>query len=636
MKLISCPHCGNDAAEGTIKKTGRCNNCYSLASINNMLNHDLLHKKNGVKWKVELILDFGKFLEKSSYSYVFIYRALVDFQKIVNQLANRKDYFIDESWLDKKFKEISAYKSKNGLDSIKVFLYSEKLINFDINNSPWASKTLDKWFYYNEDILDYYFDSERCSDCGNETLINQSSSFCGNCLGRRSLKNLTSISNMEKVFKSKEARTIFLDFVDFLLKSQLTFVRIREISEVLLHVFKLKEEPLSKSLNGKIVSLQGDHLQELFNIKWMERAFESYTKFSFSKLKLKLLKASYGHYCAFLIHRSIIPHNTILPALNIKNGVISLSKKKKEERKVIEEKIDMYPNGFHKLLKYYLEIEAKKIFVLEKKNAVKTLKWQSVSQIFRSFFRCLDWLISKFKVEDWNGITDDYINSYLLTYKKQQYRDIEKRKLYNLLEFGKKNKLMFANPIAPFKARDYNIVENPFTPSDHIKLNQQIKLAASINPTDALLVSLCYFHVLTSKEIQNIEISNINIKKQAIFIPKRSPVYLDNFEMNLLTNHLKLSADLREHHKISFLFFSLRNSNPIKVTTNWILKHTKKLSGYSPKIIRRVALQHYGEMHGTEFLHDCFGLSLTHSSRFGNLDDWIIEDIIAAEIESES
>lgn len=138
--------------------------------------------------------------------------------------------------------------------------------------------------------------------------------------------------------------------------------------------------------------------------------------------------------------------------------------------------------------------------------------------------------------------------------------------------------------------------------------------------------------MLTTKQIQNIKLSDIDAERKAIFIEGRPPAYLDDFELGVLKNHLKLAHNEYENLQIYYLFFNIRHSIPVQVSRKWILSNAKKITGYSPKYLRRAGLQICAEMFGPEYLHDCFGLSLTHSARFGNPDDWIIEDIINDEM----
>src|SRR5699024_12762519 len=99
------------------------------------------------------------------------------------------------------------------------------------------------------------------------------------------------------------------------------------------------------------------------------------------------------------------------------------------------------------------------------------MKWKSVSTLFESFVRFIDWLKSTYDIEDWMGISEEIIHSYLLIIENQQNRDIEKGRLFNLFEFGRKKNLLVANAIRPFKAHSYEIIKDNFTLEDQALLN---------------------------------------------------------------------------------------------------------------------------------------------------------------------
>lgn len=628
MIKIKCPVCKNLASVKTIEKNKRCNNCNAQAALSKMAEHEFLLNKYNSTEVSSLIKEFDVFLKRAPYSYVFKYRTMVDFQKIIQLISKDFEKKTEESKLREMLLEVSAYKLPKILEIIKIFLFAKKMLQFNINNSPWSHRILENWYYYKEDILDYYFEKTRCRDCGKK-LPSLISSFCETCLGRRSLREGTTQSNLEKLFETKIASDFFLEFVNFLSKSHLEFKTINDISRLLIHIFKLIEKQRLLIFEKKLFSLVGQPVNGVVSTQWLETAFSSYSELSLAYTKLVSLQGSYGHFCAFLYDQNLISTKMILPTLKVNNGLVTFEKQEKNERKKIEEKILKCPIGFQKLLFYYLEIKAQKIHVLEKKNAVKTLKWSSTVTLFGRFFHCINWAQENYSVESWNEVTQDIMNTYLLKFEKIQYREIEKRALFNLLEFGKKNKFLFVNPILPFTARSHDINEKPFLQKDHVLLQRAIEIASINNATDSLIVSLCYFHVLTPKQIRNIEISDISVERKAIVIPNRPPVYLDDFEVELLINHLKITDDMRSNFNISYLFFNIIRSMPVQVSSVWLLKHTKKVCNHTPHTIRRAALQYCAEMFGPEFLHDCLGLSLTHAARFGDMDDWVIEETIS-------
>src|SRR5699024_4365401 len=335
--------------------------------------------------------EFNDFIESSKYSKVFKYRIVLDFQKIIDSVSDKQDICILESWLIDIYYELSAYKSPKFLDIIKVFLFNKRLISFDVNNYPWSVKILDNWYYYNDDILNYYFDSRRCHDCG-VSIKKISHNYCSTCTARRSLKKLCAKSNLEKTFKKVETEMFFLEFVNFMLKSQLQFNTVHAVSKLLVHAFLLIEKKINVQRDKKVISFKDNTYWGGINKRWICSTFESYSSLPLTQKDLTTLPAAYGHFVAFVKSKYIISSEEVLPYLKIENKQIVMVASEKNYRGNIEERIYSRPRGYRKLLIDYLEMKSKKIYVLEKKNAVKTLKWKSVSTLFESFFRFIDWL----------------------------------------------------------------------------------------------------------------------------------------------------------------------------------------------------------------------------------------------------
>lgn len=91
MKYVECPLCGGNVSEKTIIRTGRCNNCYAEERLLNLLDRDSLVMRHRVEWKVNLIILFNNFIESSSFSRIFKYRIVVDFQKVIKRLNDTFD-----------------------------------------------------------------------------------------------------------------------------------------------------------------------------------------------------------------------------------------------------------------------------------------------------------------------------------------------------------------------------------------------------------------------------------------------------------------------------------------------------------------------------------------------------------------
>lgn len=207
-----------------------------------------------------------------------------------------------------------------------------------------------------------------------------------------------------------------------------------------------------------------------------------------------------------------------------------------------------------------------------------------------------------------------------------------KNNFFNLFQFAKNNKYIFENPVPKFKARSYVVANQEFKLKEHKGLISKIIEYSKIDPTTALLISLCYFHALSSKQISSIKISSINFEKCLIEFNGRPNVYLDELEMKLLSNHITLSESKRVVHDAEYLFFSNSAVFPFQVSKRYILNKIKKSCGFNPKQLRRTGIQYCAAMFGSEFLRDIFGLSLTHLQRFGEVGDQLIEKIISEEL----
>src|SRR5699024_8614980 len=240
-----------------IIRTGRCNNCYAEERLLNLLDRDSLVMRHRVEWKVNLIILFNSFIESSSFSRIFKYRIVVDFQKVIKRLNDTFDSRLSESWLNDVYYDLSAYRSPKYLDIIRIFFFSRILIVFDVNIYPWSVTTLVNCYYYIEDILNYYFVIRSCHD-GGVFKDNELLNFFETCTDRRSLKRLCSKSDLKKTFESDEIKNLFLDFVNFMLKSQLKFRTVHDVSKLLVHVFILMEELLNSTERNKIISFSGN------------------------------------------------------------------------------------------------------------------------------------------------------------------------------------------------------------------------------------------------------------------------------------------------------------------------------------------------------------------------------------------
>lgn len=624
MKYTNCPLCERNVSINTFERNGKCNDCTSKELIEDLLQ---LAKSNEVfiqEWKNEYIYGYGCFISKSKFGNVWKYRALIDFKKI---LHSQNENIFSEKIVEDTYYKISRYKSPKTIETIIIFLFSSDCLMLDKSLFPWAKTNLKSSYYYLPTILEYYFDNNRCADCGKD-IGKQTHRYCYNCLGRRSLINTCHQIEADGEFINNDVRSLYKSFLNFLFDSRLNYSYIDDLSDIELLIFKQLDSDFKNSTKTKILSISFNSFQEIITPRWIANVFQKLPVASFSKTKKKLVIAAIGHLVGFFEKEKIIPNGNFSPDVIVENEAIIINLNPTNPYQKIVEKIQEVPKGFRVLLQYYLEIEKNRNEVLEKKNASKSLSWRSINSEFTVFFSLINWLVVNESVSDWTLVSQDTINRYLLSFGNIQNREIQKRKLYNFFEFGRKNRLLIQNPILPFKAKDYPIISRVFTKSDHKNLFKSIKQLSKSNPTDSLLASLCYFNALTSKQIQEIKIDDINLFRKCIHVKGRAPAYLNPHEVQYLNNHIKITDYYRNHYGSPLLFFIVHKGRVSQVSTRWINKHVKNVYSETPHNLRKAGLQYCADKFGPQFLHDCFGLSLSHTARFGNPDDRIIEDLL--------
>lgn len=507
-----------------------------------------------------------------------------------------------------------------------VFFYSKNLIQYDLDERLINWK-LERFQYFKLDVLEYYFSKTRCNDCGKD-IFNKNVSFCPICLKRRCVKKFVENVFEKKSISDSQIVQLFTRFINYILQYEFSFGTSQSILNALLPVFNsLTKDDLKTPLDVQEVVC-------LFNKNIDMKGYDGG-----KKVRIKLMIYVFKFFIKENLLIRINNQEEIFENLHVddKQQIVLLDSSKMDEleKAKIEEKIKRLPYKFQKLLLHYLnEYEIQKE-VYRKKNTIKSLEWRSIDTRIEAITRLLKECL-EIGISNWNEITEEIINKFLLKYKKQEYVDLQTNGLYNFFQFAKNKKYIFDNPVPKIKARSYAIIEEPFKPEDHKGLVNKLIEYSKQDPTTALLISLCYFHALSSKQISHIKLSNINFDAMTIKVNGRPKVYMDNLEMKLVEDHLRISKTNRIKNDAEYLFFSNTALYPYRVSNKYILKRIKKSCNFNPKQLRRAGIQYCAAMFGAEFLKDIFGISMTHLQRFGDVGDQLIERIIVDEINNQN
>ena len=69
------------------------------------------------------------------------------------------------------------------------------------------------------------------------------------------------------------------------------------------------------------------------------------------------------------------------------------------------------------------------------------------------------------------------------------------------------------------------------------------------------------------------------------------------------------------------------------MTNGFIARHIKEFCGHTPKILRITCLSVMASNFGPQLLVGAFGVSLTQASRYGRLEDYLLEESIYLQCE---
>jgi integrase len=150
-------------------------------------------------------------------------------------------------------------------------------------------------------------------------------------------------------------------------------------------------------------------------------------------------------------------------------------------------------------------------------------------------------------------------------------------------------------------------------------------------PLKCLLTSFCFYHGLSSNQIVNIKLKDIDFKKRLIRFKERPPLYLLKDDMIFLQEYARLRIKIKNANKKDYLFISSSASEIYSdklVSNKFVRDKVKELTGFTPKKLRIACFNTIASKFGPQLLVEGLGLSLTHASRYGKLEDFLIEESI--------
>lgn len=618
MEYVNCICCNKKMSKKSYTRLSKkCNICNARS-----LFHSYTEKvENNIifidKWKNDYMLGFINFIRKSENTTEWKYRVVLLFERILEDISNKP---IDETCLDNMFNNIKAYKNKKFLEVIKVYLFSKKHIKFEYKYQV-LDININDYFYYKNDIINYYFEEKSCKVCGNQT--SGTNKTCGSCIVRHSL-----IRYLEKKYNidwSNDIKKLQIEYMNFLILNKLSIMNLLQHIKYSRYIFEqLNNAVIDKK--GKILSIDGDELKAIMNPYWLKKIYEG--KSSNSNEEAKFLKIIFNYLVGFMSYNKYI--NNFDKSIQIeidKNNNITVNFNKSNIYNNIKDKINSYPSNFHMLLEYFLTILEKQSKNYIEKNSIKSLNIESIYNNFNTVFNLLDYLRELRSITNWTEITQRDINKYHLTFDNLRHRTVINNKLYNFFDFALKNKFIVTNPVDKLQYREYSMYEESSTKQDHNKVFSIINILLKEDKTTALISMLIYYHALTSRQLIELRLKDIDLNKKCIYISGRPPVYLDD-EYHLIINYLNEHKKNIEELNIKNLFYVIHMGVVKRFNNNKILSIIKKDFNLTPFKLRQLGIQYCAQNFGVQYLHDCLGISWTHMNRYGEFEDSLLNEMV--------
>ncbi|PAL04659.1 site-specific integrase [Peribacillus simplex] len=435
-----------------------------------------------------------------------------------------------------------------------------------------------------------------CVSCGKKlspSEINKKATVCKYCFDKARVERIQTEDFLKENFTKTWSATIFKNYVLYFKELGIGVSTIRRHTSKVLQVLQAAENELLRSSD--------------INEGWLVSTLE----------KIPNSKGVKSSLFNFLIKEGYL-------SFNADEGILNS----------IRELLKQVPKGFMRLLEIYfnerMELRNRQV----KFNARNPLSLLTVKTDIEIFVRLVRWFqINCIHIESWDTVQQEDIHKFLLTLTPK-HREIVRKDLLVLFKLAKRKRQITHIPILDIKSRELPPTIESLTFDEQVRVAKVIKSRLYEQPLECLLTTLCFYHGLSSSHIRNIKISDIKVDLKAIYLNERSPVYLSNDELILINEYIKQRSNIRNVQNKPFLILSASSSEVYQdrpINNAFIARKVKAFCGFTPKSLRITCFSMIASNFGPQILVEGFGLSLTQASRYGKLEDYLLEEQIRSE-----
>ncbi len=309
---------------------------------------------------------------------------------------------------------------------------------------------------------------------------------------------------------------------------------------------------------------------------------------------------------------------------------------KQEERlTALRAKIDGLPQDYRRLMEVYFN---ERISLRERHLHLHARRPLAVGTILADWdllSRLVRWLQEQFpELSGWDMVQEEQIQAFLLTLTPKT-REVARKDLALFFRLARKRRLMTHVPITDAPARDLPRTMEPLPEDAQKALARRIRAHITTQPEEALLTALCFYHALTPAQICQLRASDVEVERAFIQVEGRPPIYLLAEDLQLLEQFLSKRQGLPYASGRSSLFIS---NQPIladePVGSHYVRRKIHAFTGYTPQQLRITCLASVSARYGSQYLVEAFGLSLTQASRYGKMQEFLLEEEIKQQREA--
>jgi integrase len=320
-------------------------------------------------------------------------------------------------------------------------------------------------------------------------------------------------------------------------------------------------------------------------------------------------------------------------------GILKLPTENDLMQEKIKRQIERCPKEFRRLMEIYcntrLDLRKRQM----SNNEIKPLALRTISSDLDVFIKFAKWIIQVYKeVHSWDFVQEEHVHEFLLTLTPNN-REVVRKDLHVLFKLAKQKKIITHIPIMDYPGRELPPVIEPLNTSEQKQIAKILLNSINTNPLECFLSSLCFFHGLSTKQIQSIKLLDVDISGKKINVKGRPPIYLSKEELLALESYAKIRAHMKNIKKREYLVIGnfggrIYENKPLGKTA--ILSKVKELTGYTTKQLRITCYHSFSARFGSLMLIDAFGLSRTQASRYGRFEEYLLEEEIKAQRDIDS